>query len=88
MQGEYEWWPVKRITLDPEGPYVQVIRNSYWIINERDEVAMWRRADGGIAPQCNAHVSIAARLMGRIPGAFELQFLRVALVPINLDDYR
>ena len=87
MTGEFEWWDVKRLTMEPEGAYFQAIRSSYWVANSVGQVAVYREGET-VMPQCNANKSIVDRILPRIPDAKGTMFLRLAWVPIDLNDYR
>ena len=87
MRGEFEWWDVKRLTMEPEGTYFQAVRASYWVANSVGQVAMYRERNT-LMPQCNTNKSIVDHILTRIPDAKGTMFLRLAFVPINLDDYR
>lgn len=85
-EGKMEWWPVEKITTDPVGPYVQVIRDSWWVVNDLGEFGMWREGRG-VYPQCNSNRVIAERLCDRKEGE-DVRFLPLAFSPIRIEDYR
>ena len=84
-EGKMEWWPVEKITTDPVGTYVQVIRDSWWIVNDLGEFGMWR-VSGGVYPQCNSSRVIAEKLR-ECPGGEDVRFLPLAFSPIRIKDY-
>lgn len=92
MAKGFEWWPVEKITTDPPGPYVQVLRNHWWIFNERNEILMYR-VDDAVYPQCNTSRSFTDRIIRaelHIDGALSMESrqLRIAFTPIIIEDYR
>lgn len=93
-QGEWEWWPIEAVTTDPCGAYVEVIRDAWWVADDQGRVLMWRNADGSVSPQCNTNEMIMDRyrremIMKRYKHRqHRLEQIRVALVPIRINDYR
>ena len=86
MRGEMEWWPAEKITTDPKGSYVQVLRNHWWITNDLGEVGMWR-VGSRVFPQCNSNRDITEMLRERL-GAASVRFFPLAFSPIRIEDYR
>ena len=78
------WKPLTFVT-DPEGPYVQVIRNGWWMQNENSEVA-FAEIGNRLYPQCNTNKSIVNRMNSNVN--VNVVFVPLAFVPIYLEDFR
>ena len=78
------WKPLTFVT-DPEGPYVQVILNGWWMQNENSEVA-FAEIGNRLYPQCNTNKSIVNRMNSNVN--VNVVFVPLAFVPIYLEDFR
>lgn len=83
---QFEWKPRSFVT-DPPGPYVQVIRDAWWLVNESGDVLFYK-AGGRLFPQCNSNELIVLKMAVKNPLTPVLERIPLAFVPIELEDFR
>lgn len=86
MSPQFEWKPLSFVT-DPEGPYVQVLRDEWWLVNESGDVLFYE-VGGRLFPQCNSSELIVRKMAARNPLKPSVKQIPLALIPIHLEDFR
>lgn len=88
---DFEWVDLNEITQLPQSdkPYVKNVRvysDFWWITDEQNRVAFFRR--GRSSPQCNQHQSLAERARASFVGvSTRVVQVPVAYIPLHVNDY-
>lgn len=83
--GEFIWKPVDYVT-EPQGNYVEVLRDRWWVTNDKGEVALFRFSprESRLFPQCNGNKEIAEKVGASTKsGGTGVTFIPLAFVTID-----
>lgn len=85
----WRFLPLEQATSNPKSGFCQIIRDSWWHVHpEKGLLFFWSRGTKGLgSPQCNSSKAIV-RHLGTTCGGTEIQFVPLAIIPINLGDYQ
>lgn len=96
QNGEYQLLDPQKVFEIPDAPFVQVLKDRWWIVDERGRVVFWMTRDRGkvrLYPQCNINRAITERFLNRIQkefddvGTLRVEQRPVGFVPVRLEDY-
>lgn len=73
---------------DPDGLYVEVFRDRWWVVDPERGVALWReRGMTSLSPQCNASEAITRSLVECLYPWADVRQVPMVLVPIDVRNY-
>lgn len=89
LSDRWRFLPLEQATSNPKGGICQVIRDNWWLVHpEKGLLFFWSQGTKGLgSPRCNRSESIVRRVGTTCEGA-EIRFLPLAIVPIDLSDYK
>lgn len=86
MTAKFMWFDQTYIT-DPIFPYAAVKRDQWWVVNNENQILLYKGINGQMYPQCNPNREVVMTLMSNIPDAVNAVYIPLAFAPIRIEDY-